>query len=83
MAFMYKVQHGKVGISNDMLGLEKADPRTRRKHRFKLKTHDGSTPNLKNSFVNRSIPEWNQLPASMAEAVSLNSLKEQLAARLP
>ena len=80
---MYKVMHGEVGITEDMLGLTRADPRTRANHRLKLKTHDGRTLSMKNSFVNRSIPEWNRLPASMAEAVSLNSLKEQLVAQLP
>ena len=35
---------------------------------------------LKNSFVNRTIPQWNCLPAAVAEADSVVAFKSRLAA---
>ena len=67
----------------EMLSLEDSDSRTRNKHRHKLKTKSGKTTELKNSFINRSIPEWNLLPAPVAEAASAYIFKRQLAAHLP
>ena len=83
MTFIYEVINSEVAISPDMLGLEDSDTRTRAKHRFKLKTKKGRTDELKHSFVNRSIPEWNLLPATVAEAASLHIFKRQLVAQLP
>ena len=56
---MRKIMNGDVGITKDMLSLEDSDSRTWKKHHHKLKTKSGRTTELKNSFVNCSIPEWN------------------------
>ena len=79
LILMYKVMHELIGTSLEDLALEKADGRTRAAHKFKLKHQ--STTEHHYSFVNRAIPEWNRLPATMAEADSLSEFKSQLARR--
>ena len=83
LTFMYKVLHQLVQVPPEDLGLEKADTRTRAAHSLKLKLPRCSTTELRHSFSIRTIPEWNKLPASMAEAGSLSSFKSQLAPLAP
>ena len=73
--------HKLIGTSPEDLALEKADGRTRATHKFKLKHQSPTTTEHRHSFVNRTIPEWNRLPATMAEADSLSEFKSQLARR--
>ena len=79
MTMLYKIVHGKVAITAADFGLEPADRHTRASHchKFKHKTATGDL--LKYSFVNRTVPDWNPLPACVAEAESLDSFKAQLA----
>ena len=81
LILMYKVMHELIGTSLEDLALEKADGRTRAPHKFKLKHQSPTTPEHRHSFVNHTIPEWNRLPATMAEADSLSEFKSQLARR--
>ena len=81
LILMYKVMHKLVGTSPEDLALEKADGRTRAAHKFKLKHQSPTTTEHRHSFVNRTIPEWNRLPTTMAEADSLSEFKSQLARR--
>ena len=60
-----------MGITPEMLELEDTDSRTCAKHNFILKSKKGRTVWGKYSFVNRFIPEWNDLAAIMVEAVTL------------
>ena len=46
IALMFKIMHGKMGITRGMLGLEDADPRTRGNHRFKFKLKTWRTDGL-------------------------------------
>ena len=73
--------HKLIGTSPEDLALEKADGRTRAAHKFKLKHQSPTTTEHRHSFVNRTIPEWNRLPATMAEVDSLSEFKSQLARR--
>ena len=83
VTMFYKIVHGIVAISPEDLGLIPADSRTRASHRHKFR-HKASPSKLKFSFVNRTVPEWNSLPACVAEAGSLDIFKAQLAhARCP
>jgi hypothetical protein len=79
LIMMYKIVHRVVALSTQDLGILPADGRTRSAHKFKLRVPRASTAELKNSFVNRTIPDWNRLPASQAEAGSVDQLKSQLA----
>jgi len=80
LTLMFKVVHGHVAIAPGHLGLESADGRTRASHGHKFKERGSRKQQLKHSFVVRTVPEWNRLPASVAEAVSVDSFKAQLAA---
>ena len=80
LTYMYKIMNNEVAISRVDLGLEKSDSRTRAKHKFKLRELPARNDELKNSFVNRTIPQWNCLPAAVAEADSVVAFKSRLAA---
>ena len=79
LLLMYKVVHRLVGVSCEELGLEKADKRTRASHCHKLRHHQPTTTEYRHSFICSTIPEWNRLPANMAEADSVATFKSQLA----
>ena len=79
MTMLYKIVNGIVAITPEDFGLEPADRRTRSSHRPKFKHTAANGDLLKYSFVNRTVPDWNTLPAPMAEAESLNIFKAQLA----
>ena len=82
LSSMHKIMNGEAGITKEMLSPEGSDFRTRKKHRLKLvKTQLGRTTELKNSFINRSIPKWKLLPAPVAEAAT-GIFTRQLAAHL-
>ena len=79
LTLMYKVVHGLVAVSPEQLHMIHADARTRALHRHKFRIQSARSEERKYSFVNRTIPEWNNLPTSTAEADSLCSFKSQLA----
>ena len=79
LALLYKIAKGHVAVSADDIHLEKADKRTHANHPHKFKTKGASTKELKNFSTHRSIPEWNSLPASVAEASMPKTFKVQLA----
>ena len=64
--------HELIGTSPEDLALEKVDGRNRAAHKFKLKHQ---SPTTTDSFVNRTIPEWNRLPTTMTEADSIGVLR--------
>ena len=82
LTLMYKVVHGLVAVTPDDLDIENADGRTRRTHRHKFREKRARTDDCKFSFTNHTIPEWNKLPAELAEAGSFNIFKGRLAAHL-
>ena len=59
-----------------------ADGHTRRTHWHKFREKRARTDDCKFSFTNHTIPEWNKLPAELAEAGSLNIFKGRLTAHL-
>ena len=78
LVLMFKIMNNLVGVPPDDLDLAQADGRTRSNHKFKLRCHRPTTKNSRHSYVNTTIPEWNSLPASIAEADSLSEFKSQL-----
>ena len=80
LTLMFKVMHDLVNVPPDDLDLKPADGRTRASHSLKLHHLQPSTKEHRNSFATRTIPEWNRLPACVAEAGSLDIFKNQLAA---
>ncbi len=83
LTLMYKILHGTVALTPADLGLLPAENRTRTTHIHKLRHQGSTTKELLHSFIPRTITEWNRLPASLAEAGSLESFKSQLYKRTP
>ena len=78
LTFMYKIIHNLVAVTMDEVKLVKADVRTRALHQHKLKQPKTNTVEYFHSFPINTIKEWNTLPASMAEAGTLNTFRCQL-----
>ena len=79
LTIMFKIMHKLVAVGLDF-NLQWADSRTSASHSLKLKQQPSSTTELLHSFINKITPEWNQLPAHMAEASTLENFKSQLSA---
>ena len=78
LALMHKIVHGEVAVTPDLLGLQRADSRTRASHLHKFCEWSGRTEEMRHSFVNNTIREWNHLPAELAEADSLPIFRSRL-----
>lgn len=81
LALLYKIVHGHVAVPVDSLNLTHKDSRTRSKHGLTFRHPSAKTNELKNFFINRTVPDWNLLPASTVEASSVESFKARLAGR--
>ena len=78
---MYNITHNNTAVSAEELGMVVADGRTKANHHFKFRAMGAVTAQLHGSFVARTIPEWNRLPAAAADAVSSTSFHSRLNAR--
>ena len=82
LTLLHKIIINNIAITTADLGMAAGDGRTKSNHARKLRAMGAQTPQLKESFAVRTIPEWNRLPATAAEAASPTAFKAQLA-RLP
>ena len=80
---MYKVTHGDVAVAPSDLGMVGRDSRLRNGHDYCYEEKKARTDRLKFSMVHRTIPQWNKLPAAVAEAGTLAICKSQLSALYP
>ena len=78
LALLFKVTHGYVKVPASAIGLSIPNRPTRANHKYKYYLPTNNTNELKFSFANRTVPEWNALPASLAEAPSVSSFKALL-----
>ena len=77
VTMMFKIINGLVDIlAADFI--TPASTRTRSHHGKKLRQYATSTDTLKYSFFPCTIPLWNSLPATLAEAPNLVSFKREL-----
>ena len=77
VTMMFKIMHGFVDIpAADYV--TPASTRTRSHHTMKLRQHASSTDTMKYSFFPCTIPLWNSLPATFADAPDLLSFKRGL-----
>ena len=74
---LYKVVEDLVDIPADKY-LTPSTARTRSAHSRKFRQYSTSTDPFKFSFFPHTIPLWNSLPASVAEAPSLASFRKEL-----
>ena len=79
LTLLYKVVHGHINMPADSLGLTNSYSRTRANHKYKYQLPRAYTKELQYSCIHRTIPEWNALPASLAESDSVASFKSGLA----
>ena len=70
---MYNITHNITAVSAEEPGMVAADGRTKANHHFKFRAMGAVAAQLHGSFVARTIPEWNRLPAAAADAVSPTS----------
>ena len=81
LIFMYKILNGHVAVPADSLDLVLSS-RASRGHRnqtklFRPRTH---TTQFSNSFVNKTIPDWNALPNTVAQADTVANFRCRLSA---
>ena len=74
LLLMYKVIHRLVSVTWEELAVKKTDKHTRASHCHTLRHHQPTTTEYRH-FIYFTIPEWNKLPASMAEADSVATFK--------
>ena len=79
---MYKIIHKDIALHPEHLGMQQSDSRTRAKPKYKMREFPVRTDDLKHSHINRTIPQLNCLPASVAEADPAVACKNRLAALL-
>ena len=72
----YKITHGLYSVNKNLLQLDQGN-RTRG-HAFKLIKNNSRLKIRQHFFVNRIVNDWNALPASVAEAPSINAFKARL-----
>ena len=77
LALFYKTVFGLLAVATEDI-LLCADSRTRASHRYKYSTIRANTEPYRQSFFPRTIPEWNILPPSIAEAPSIDTFKARL-----
>ena len=77
LTLLYKIMNGMVDIPTSPY-VTQASARTRSSHTKKLRQISSRTDAYKYSFFPRTIPFWNSLPASIAEAPDLVSFKREL-----
>ena len=77
LSMFFKIIHHLVDINKEDY-LTPAPPRTRSPHNTRFLPYSTRSDTLKFSFFPRCIPLWNRLPATVAAAHSLASLKSVL-----
>jgi len=78
LALMFKLVHGHIGVTPDEMSLQPADSRTRSNHRFKFKLNHN-----RQSFLGRTVREWNDLPSDLVELASPDIFKGSLPSFAP
>ena len=77
LSMLYRIQHGLVDIPYQKY-LRSSDSRTRGQHRFYQERIQDDIYN--NSFFPRTVRDWNQLPARVMSANSLEVFRSTLLA---
>ena len=79
LTFMYKILNGQVAVPAELIDLELSVRTSRGDYNqqklYKPRTH---TTEYQKSFVQRTIPEWNSLPSSVAQSDTVSTFKCRL-----
>ena len=79
LSLVFKIVKGHVGVTLDLIGLEKADARTQSNHRYIFRTIGSSSTVMRQSFAVCTIGDWNKLPATAVEQDTPIAFKAELA----
>ena len=74
----YKIITGKISIPKDQFFRDTHSARTRAKHNMKLQTYKPRGNIDKFAFAQRTVPEWNNLPAHIVNANTVESFRTLL-----
>ena len=77
LTLFYKVVNDLIDIPAEQY-LTPAPSKLRSNHKFKYRHLSARSDCLKHSFFPKTIPVWNSLPASVAEASDLATFKQRL-----
>ena len=69
---LYKIQHNLIDINRDLY-IRHNDSRTRGQHRLFQERTNNET--YRNSFFQRTVRDWNLLPASTVAAATIEELR--------
>ena len=86
ITLLYKIVNSYISIDPTIVDIVQSTRPTRgRANPFSIQRPSAARPSspLWNSTIYRTIPQWNSLPASVAEADSITSFKSQLASASP
>ena len=75
---MFNITHSNTAVSAEELGMVAGEGRKKANHNFKCRAIGTFTAQLHGSFVARTIPEWNRLPATAADAASPTTFHQRL-----
>ena len=78
MCLMYKISHGKIAVPPTHLVLKASRQRRGHNRQYREIKRKGTIDNVRNSFYNRSIPQWNILPANTVEASDIDAFRSGL-----
>ena len=76
MIFTYKLMTGKTNIDKDIVF--KFTNRKTRGHSHKIFREQATKLHRCNTYSNRIVSDWNQLPNRIVEAISMDAFKEGL-----
>ena len=74
---LFKVVHGLVAVPLEG-HVEKSVSRTRAKKSERLKVYAPATDILKNSFIPKTIKDWNNLPDSAVQSATVDIFKNEV-----
>ena len=82
ITLLYKVKNKLIEVPEEYHPVPNNNRVSRRVHNQQYKRLQTENDNMKFAFIPRTIEDWNNLPSSVVEAESLESIKARLAARL-
>ena len=78
LTYMYKIIYKDIAVHPEHLVMQQSDSRTRAKHKYKMRELPARTDDLKHSFINRTIPQWSCLPASVTPGTLMTSAADDV-----
>ena len=78
LTMMYKIMNELVAINRDDMITMSTETRTRGSHQFKILKMQGTKDIYMNSFLPRTVTDWNNLHGDIASAATLEIFKNRV-----